>query len=67
MPGPLYQYVAEDHERLDSLFQRAVAQPDMIDVESYHEFRKGLLRHISIEEKSYCLPSLGGRAAGRLP
>ena len=51
MPGALYQYLADDHERLDSLFQRAVARPGVIDSEPYHEFRKGLLRHIAMEEK----------------
>lgn len=67
MPGPLYQYLEEDHERLDSLFQRSVATPGVIDPEPYHEFRKGLLRHISMEEK-IVLPAIarwqGGRKAG---
>ena len=66
MAGALYQYLAEDHERLDTLFRRAVAKPGEIDLESYHEFRKGLLRHISMEEK-IVLPSiarwLGGKKA----
>ena len=52
MPGVLYQYLADDHERLDSLFRRAVAKPGEIEAESYHEFRKGLLRHIAMEEKN---------------
>jgi hypothetical protein len=51
MQGALYQYMADDHERLDSLLQFAVAKPGVIDTQSYHEFRKGLLRHISMEEK----------------
>lgn len=64
MPGPLYQYMEDDHERLDSLFQRAVAKPGVIDPEPYYEFRKGLLRHISIEEK-IVLPAITRWQDGR--
>lgn len=51
MAGVLYQYLASDHGRLDHLLEQAAAKPGVIDVESYADFRKGLLRHISIEEK----------------
>jgi hypothetical protein len=51
MPGVLFQYLAEDHKRLDSLLRKAAEKPGMIDMESYAEFRKGLLRHIALEEK----------------
>ncbi len=51
MPGPLYQYLSEDHKRLDALLQAAAADPDRIDTEPYALFRKGLLRHIGIEER----------------
>ena len=64
MPGALYQYMADDHERLDSLLQRAVAKPGVIDAESYHEFRKGLLRHISMEEK-IVLPAIARWQGGK--
>jgi hypothetical protein len=64
MPGALYQYMADDHERLDSLLQRAVAKPGVIDSESYHEFRKGLLRHISMEEK-IVLPAIARWQGGK--
>ena len=64
MRGALYQYMADDHERLDSLFQRAVARPGVIDAESYHEFRKGLLRHISMEEK-IVLPAIARWQGGK--
>lgn len=66
MAGALYQYLADDHERLDSLFQRAVAKPGEIDAESYHEFRKGLLRHIAMEEK-IVLPSIAKWQGGKKP
>ncbi len=64
MPGALYQYMVDDHERLDSLFQRAVAKPGVIDAEPYDEFRKGLLRHISIEEK-IILPDIARWQGGK--
>jgi hypothetical protein len=51
MHGVLYQYLSDDHDRLDALLNRAVAKPGMIDMEPYAEFRKGILRHISMEEK----------------
>ena len=64
MPGPLYRYLADDHERLDSLLQCAVATPSAIDAESYHEFRKGILRHISMEEK-IVLPAIARWRGGK--
>lgn len=51
MPTPLWTYLADDHDRLDRAFQRAVAGPGTVDEEAYREFRQGLLRHIGIEEK----------------
>lgn len=51
MHGKLFQYLANDHDRLDALLKRAVAVPDTIDMEAYAAFRKGLLRHIGIEER----------------
>ena len=64
MAGPLYQYLEEDHERLDSLLQRAVATPGRIDLEPYQDFRQGLLRHISMEEK-IVLPAIARWQGGR--
>ncbi|MEX5219084.1 MAG: hemerythrin domain-containing protein [Nitrospira sp.] len=51
MPGPLAEYLAEDHRRLDALFESATADPDHIDRAAYEQFRAGLLRHIGMEEK----------------
>jgi hypothetical protein len=51
VPGMLYHYLAEDHDRLDALLDGAILKTGEIDIASYSEFRKGLLRHISIEEK----------------
>ena len=48
MAGVLYQYLSDDHDRLDGLMQRIVAKP-MIDMEPCAEFRKGLLLRTSID------------------
>lgn len=65
MPSSFAQLLEDDHRRLDALLDRAVADPEVIDRESYDAFRAGLLRHIGIEEK-LVMPSLrakGGDAA----
>ena len=51
MAGPIYSFLVHDHERLDGLINRALANPEKIDDNAYAEFRTGLLKHISIEEK----------------
>ncbi len=48
---PIYTFLANDHLRLDELLRRAGDEPGQIDDEAYAQFRAGLLRHISIEEK----------------
>jgi hypothetical protein len=50
-PHPITGYLAEDHDRLDALLARAVADPGAFDAAAFAEFRAGLLRHIGIEEK----------------
>ena len=64
MPGVLYQYLSGDHDRLDALLERAVAKAGVIDMEPYSEFRKGLLRHISMEEK-IVLPAIAKWQGGK--
>jgi hypothetical protein len=51
MSGPLYRLLAEDHTRLDGLLQCSMPKAGMIDRAAYAEFRAGLLKHISMEEK----------------
>ena len=51
MSGALYQYLANDHDRLDALLERAIASHEVVDNQAFGEFRKGLLRHIGMEEK----------------
>ena len=64
MPGVLYRYLSDDHDRLDGLLQRAMAKPGVIDMEPYAEFRSGLLRHIGMEEK-IVLPAIARLQGGR--
>ena len=51
MPGELHQLLSQDHERLDALLTAAVRDDGTVDMQPYAEFRRGLLRHIGIEEK----------------
>lgn len=49
--GIVQHDLAEDHARLDKLLQRVIGEQDRIDHQAYSEFRRGLLRHIAMEEK----------------
>jgi hypothetical protein len=48
---PVTDFLVEDHRRLETLLQKAVAHADWVDQEAYAPFRAGLLRHIGMEEK----------------
>ncbi|HEY5369190.1 MAG TPA: hypothetical protein VIJ75_09375 [Hanamia sp.] len=52
MNKPLYQFFTNDHHRLEKLLNKATVQPDEIEMNYYHQFRTGLLRHIKMEEKT---------------
>ena len=66
MSGPLRDCLTTDHNMLDALLEFAIEQPGVIEPDAYSDFRKRLLRHISIEEK-IILPAIetwqGGRKA----
>lgn len=49
--GMIGEHLTGDHARLDALLDAAVADPSRVDLAAYGEFRRGLLRHIAIEEK----------------
>ncbi|MEO8167270.1 MAG: hemerythrin domain-containing protein [bacterium] len=51
MTQRLYDFLAQDHNRLDQLLLEATAQAGAINRDPYDKFRKGLLRHIGIEER----------------
>jgi hypothetical protein len=49
--GMIRLMMAADHARLDQLMDRAGADPGPIDPAAYGAFRRGLLKHIAMEEK----------------
>ena len=57
MPGRLTAWFAADHARLDALLRRSVADPAAFDLEAFEAFRRGLLKHIALEEK-FLLPAV---------
>jgi hypothetical protein len=48
--GSIADHLTRDHFRLDGLLAAATRREPM-DLDAYAEFRRGLLRHIAIEEK----------------
>jgi iron-sulfur cluster repair protein YtfE (RIC family) len=57
MHGPLYNFFAEDHRRLDDLLTLAESRVHEYDMNAYGQFRNGLLKHIKMEE-TLLFPSL---------
>jgi hemerythrin superfamily protein len=49
--GPIGRWLSDDHARLEHLLDQATKDPNQLDADIYAEFRKGLLRHIGMEEK----------------
>jgi hypothetical protein len=49
--GAIWEFLAGDHARLDSLLERAGSCRTPEELAAYDQFRRALLRHISIEEK----------------
>ena len=52
MNKPLHEFFTNDHHRLEQLLNKATEIPGEIQMNFYHKFRKGLLRHIKMEEKT---------------
>ena len=67
MRGKIYRYLASDHERLDVLLERAMVDPDNIDMSAYAQFRSGLLKHIGMEEKILLPAARRNRSGEPLP
>lgn len=65
MSGPLYDFFASDHRRLEALLDKAMSGAEGYDMRAYGEFRSGLLRHIKMEE-TILLPA-AQKARGGVP
>ena len=52
MNKPLHHFFTTDHHRLEKLLNKATEHPGDIEMNYYHQFRTGLLRHIKMEEKT---------------
>jgi hypothetical protein len=62
--GDVSRWLSADHRRLEALFASALPRPDVVDPSPYEAFRRGLLRHIAVEEK-LLLPAAQEAAGGR--
>lgn len=51
MNKPIFDFFEKDHRRIEGLLDKAIENPAEIDLDYYHQFRTGLLKHIKMEEK----------------
>lgn len=65
MNKPLYQFFTHDHRRIEAFLDQATENPDSFQMDYYHRFRTGLLRHIKMEEK--ILFPAAQKANGNIP
>lgn len=63
----MYRLLADDHARLEHLLDRATAVPGAVGAGDYAAFRKGLLRHIGMEEKILLPAAQRARGGDPLP
>ncbi|HYA27457.1 MAG TPA: hemerythrin domain-containing protein, partial [Acidobacteriota bacterium] len=63
MSGTIYEYLADDHRRLDDLLYRICADSTTVEGAAYGLFRTGSLKHIAMEEK-IILPAAQKRRGG---
>jgi hypothetical protein len=64
MARNIYRYLADDHRRLEDALMRATERSGIVEPVAYAEFRRGLLRHIGIEEK-ILLPAAQAARGGK--
>lgn len=67
MDRPIYNFFTKDHERIENLLNKAVENPDDIDLDIYHRFRTGLLTHIKMEEKTLFPAAQSGNGGEPIP
>jgi hypothetical protein len=51
MDNQIYQFFTKDHRRIELLLEKSTEDVNNIDMDYYHSFRTGLLKHIKMEEK----------------
>ena len=49
--GDIYHFFESDHRRLDALLEKAFTSSGLVEYETFHQFRVGLLTHIKMEER----------------
>ena len=49
----LYQFFTKDHRRIEDILNKATADIQNIQMDYYHQFRSGLLKHIKMEERIF--------------
>jgi hypothetical protein len=67
MNKPLYQFFTNDHRRIEELLDKAIEDVDSIQMDYYHRFRTGLLKHIKMEEKILFAAALKANGGTPLP
>jgi hypothetical protein len=67
MTGRVYDYLANDHRRLEEALDRATRNSPGVEPSAYLEFRAGLLRHIGMEEKILFPAAQAARGGEALP
>lgn len=51
MNKPIYHFFSNEHHRIEVLLDKATEISGEVQMDFYHRFRTGLLRHIKMEEK----------------
>lgn len=67
MNKPLYQFFTTDHRRIEDLLDKATEDIHNIQMDYYHQFRTGLLKHIKMEEKIFFPAALKANGGVPLP
>src|SRR5690606_37321487 len=67
MNKALYDFFTADHRRIEKLFEEATRNKAHVDLETYHQFRIGLLTHIKMEEKILFVAAQKGNGGVPLP
>ena len=49
----LYQFFTKDHRRIEDILNKATEDIQNIQMDYYHQFRSGLLKHIKMEERIF--------------